>query len=177
MPLVTWATRYVDRLTGIDIRTREDYHREIRLHFSHLVHTRADGIEVPATVCSLTQDDVTDWVRREEDGERDPDDPEKWLRREADPKSIRNRHGLLYCIVQAAVDAEPQLRTTNCCKRTKLPRVDDDIDDDMTFLERDEYACVAQEIKDPDARDLADWLVGTACGSARPPPSASVIST
>ncbi|MFP1626995.1 hypothetical protein ACLB9X_17880 [Streptomyces sp. 5K101] len=27
-----WATRYVDRLTGIDIRTREDDHREIRLH-------------------------------------------------------------------------------------------------------------------------------------------------
>lgn len=32
IPLVKWATRYVDRLTGIDIRTREDYHREIRLH-------------------------------------------------------------------------------------------------------------------------------------------------
>jgi integrase len=161
IPLMKWATRYVDRLTGIDIRTREDYYREIRIHFEHIVHTRADGIEVPATICNLTQDDVTDWVRREEDGERDPADPEKWLRREADPKSIRNRHGLLYCIVQAAVDAEPQLRTTNCCKKTRLPRVDDHIDDDMTFLERDEYARVAQEIKDPDARDLADWLVGT----------------
>ncbi|NWF28479.1 hypothetical protein HW130_19780 [Streptomyces sp. PKU-EA00015] len=85
MPLVKWATRYVDRLTGIDIRTREDYYREIRIHFEHIVHTRTDGLEVPATICNLTQDDVTDWVRREEDGERDPADPEKWLRRQADP--------------------------------------------------------------------------------------------
>jgi integrase len=161
MPLMKWATRYVDRLTGIDDRTREDYHREIRIHFAHIVHTRTDGLEVPATICNLTQDDVTDWVRREEDGERDPADPEKWLRREADPKSIRNRHGLLYCIIQSAVDAEPQLRTTNCCKRTRLPRVDDHIEQPMTFLERDEYARVAQEITDPDARDLADFLVGT----------------
>ncbi|GGW29345.1 tyrosine-type recombinase/integrase [Streptomyces xantholiticus] len=161
MPLMKWATRYVDRLTGIDVRTREDYHREIRIHFSHIVHARADGLEVPATVCNLTQDDVTDWVRREEEGQPADDDPEKWARRPADPKSIRNRHGLLYCIVQAAVEAQPQLRTTNCCKKTRLPRADDHIEQPMTFLERDEYARVAQEITDPDARDLADWLVGT----------------
>jgi integrase len=161
MSLVKWATRYVDRLTGIDHRTRDDYHREIRLHLSHLVHTRTDGLEVPATICNLSQDDVTDWVRREQDGLPDEGDPEKWKRRPADPKSIRNRHGLLYCVVQAAVDAEPQLRAKNCCTRTDLPRVDDNIEDDMTFLERDEYARIAQEITDPDARDLADWLVGT----------------
>ncbi len=161
VPLLTYADRYVDRLTGIDIRTREDYRREIRLHFSHIVHTRADGIEVPATICTVTQDDVTDWVRREEEGEQDPQDRKKWLRRKADPKSIRNRHGLLFCIFQAAVDTTPQLRTTNPCKRTRLPRIDDHVDEEMTFLERDEYARIAKEIKDPDARDLADWLVGT----------------
>lgn len=161
MPLVKYATRYVDRLTGIDDRTREDYHREIRIHFSLIKHTDASGVEREATICNLTQDDVSDWVRAEEDGERDPEDPEKWLRREADPKSIRNRHGLLYCIVQAAVEAEPQLRTKNCCKKTRLPRVDDHVDEEMTFLEREEYQRIAAEITDPDARDLADWLVGT----------------
>ncbi|MGW2939486.1 site-specific integrase [Streptomyces sp. NPDC001156] len=109
----------------------------------------------------MTQDDVTDWVRMEEDGERDPGDPEKWLRREADPKGIRNRHGLLFCIFQAAVEATPQLRTTDPCKGTRLPRIDDHIDEEMCFLERDEYARVAAEITDPAARDLADWLVGT----------------
>ncbi|MEU1276741.1 site-specific integrase, partial [Streptomyces sp. NPDC005799] len=161
VPLTAYADRYVDRLTGIDDRTREDYRREIRLHFSHIVHLRADGTEIPATICNVTQDDVTDWVRREEAGEPDPTDPEKWLRRKADPKSIANRHGLLYCIFQAAVDATPQLRGTNPCKNTSLPRADDHVEEEMTFLERDEYARIALEITDPDARDLADWLVGT----------------
>lgn len=161
VPLDSYAARYVDRLTGIDERTREDYHREIRLHLSVLRHTDHAGNQHPATICNLNQDDVTDWVRAEEKGEPDPDDPEKWLRRPADPKSIANRHGLLFCIVQAAIDADPQLRTMNCCKRTKLPRVDDHTVEEMTFLERDEYQRIAAEITDPDARDLADWLVGT----------------
>jgi len=161
VPLMTYANRYVDRLTGVDVRTREDYRREIRLHFAHLAHMRADGLEVPATICNVVQDDVTDWVRREEEGEQDPQDREKWLRRPADPKSIANRHGLLFCVFQAAIDATPQLRTTNPCKKTRLPRPDDHTEEEMTFLERDEYARIATEIKDPDARDLADWLVGT----------------
>lgn len=161
VPLLPYANRYVDRLTSVDIRTREDYRREIRLHFAHMMHTRVDGIEVPATVCNVTQDDVADWVRREQEGEQDPKNRKEWLRRKADPKSIANRHGLLYCVFQAAVDATPQLRTKNPCKNTKLPRQDDHVDEDMCFLERDEYARIAKEIKDPDARDLADWLVGT----------------
>ncbi|MCX4581996.1 hypothetical protein [Streptomyces sp. NBC_01481] len=88
-----YATRYVDRLTGIDERTREDYHREIRLHLSVLRHTDPAGNQRAATICNLTQDDVTDWVRAEEAGEKDAEDPEKWARRPADPKSIANRHG------------------------------------------------------------------------------------
>ncbi|TLQ45798.1 tyrosine-type recombinase/integrase [Streptomyces marianii] len=161
VPFPDYATRYVDRLTGIDERTREDYHREVRIHLSLLRHTDHAGREHSATIGNLTQEDVTDWVRVEEAGERDPEDPERWRRRPADPKSIANRHGLLYCIIQAAIDAEPQLRTSNCCKRTKLPRADDHVEEEMTFLERDEYQRIAAEIKDPDARDLADWLVGT----------------
>lgn len=161
VPFLAYAERYVDRLTGIEERTRDDYRREVRIHFAVLKHTDHAGREHPATICNLTLDDVTDWVRGEEAGEKDADDPEKWARRPADPKSIANRHGLLYCIVQAAIDADPQLRTMNCCKRTKLPRVDDHTAEEMTFLERDEYQRIAAEITDPDARDLADWLVGT----------------
>ncbi|MGS2588037.1 tyrosine-type recombinase/integrase [Streptomyces hebeiensis] len=161
VPFDAWATRYVDRLTGIEKRTREDYHRDIRIHLSLLRHVTPQGQMVPATIGNLTQDDITDWVRAEEKGERDPDAPTKWLRRPADPKSIANRHGLLFCIVQAALDATPQLRTTNCCKKTRLPRTDDHVDEEMTFLERDEYQRIAAEIRDPDARALADWLVGT----------------
>lgn len=161
MPFEKWATRYIDKLTGIEDRTREDYHRDLRIHLSLLRHSDTAGREHPATIGNLTQDDISDWVRAEEKGEPAPGAEGKWLRRPADPKSIANRHGLLFCIVQAAIDTTPQLRTTNCCKKTRLPRTDDGTEEEMTFLEQDEYQRIAAELKDPDARALADWLVGT----------------
>ncbi|MFC9753021.1 tyrosine-type recombinase/integrase [Streptomyces sp. NPDC056921] len=161
MPFETWAARYIDRLTGIEERTREDYRRDLRIHLSLLRHTDAAGREYAASIGNLTPDDISDWVRAEEKGEPAPEKAGTWQRRPADPKSIANRHGLLFCIVQAAIDATPQLRTTNCCKKTRLPRIDDHVEEEMTFLERDEYQRIAAEITDPDARALADWLVGT----------------
>lgn len=162
MTLLDYATQYVDDLTGIDPRTRDDYHREIRIHFSLLEHQQPSGLVVPATIANLTQEDVTRWVRLEEEGApAEEGATRKWLRAPADPKSIRNRHGLLYCVVQSAIEASTPLRTGNCCKATRLPRVDDETVADMCFLERDEYARVAAEITDPGARDMADWLVGT----------------
>lgn len=161
MPLTRWAERYVDRLTGIDERTREDYHRDVRLHLTAVQHTTAQGATTPATVCNTTSDDVQDWIRLQEKGVRDPDDPDAWAVRPASPKSIHNRHGLFFCTMQAAVEATPQLRTSNPCKGTSLPRLDDGTEEEMTFLERDEYQRIAAEITDPGAKDLADWLVGT----------------
>lgn len=160
MPFLTWAHRYVERLTGIDERTRDDYRRDVDLHLSVLQHVTPAGRVVPATIGNLTADDVQDWVRAEETGEPDPDDPAKWARRKAGPKSIANRHGLLWCIVQAAIEAEPPLRTKNACANTRLPRVDHGTVEEMVFLERDEYARIAAEL-DGGALDLADWLVGT----------------
>ncbi|WP_445519159.1 hypothetical protein [Streptomyces sp. NEAU-174] len=55
-----YAERYVDRLTGIDDRTREDYHREIRIHLSLLQHAEPTGRVVPATICNVESDDITD---------------------------------------------------------------------------------------------------------------------
>ncbi|MEV0441870.1 site-specific integrase [Streptomyces spectabilis] len=162
LPLTEWAHRYVDGLTDTDERTRGDYHRDVDLHLSLIVHQDLTQAEpVPATVCNVTQEDINAWVGLERQGEKSPEDPEQWKRRPADPKSIRNRHGLLYCVIQAAVDCTPQLRTQNCCKKTRLPRVDDHVDEEMTFLERDEYDRIAAEITDPAARELADFLLGT----------------
>lgn len=161
MPFLEWAHRYVDRCTEVDDRTQHDYRREVDQHLSLLRHTEPSGRVVDATIGNLTTEDVQDWVRLERAGERDPGNPKKWLRRPAGPKSIANRHGLLSCIVQAAVEAEPPLRSRNCCKGTKLRRQDDHIAEEMAFLEGDEYARIADEITDPHARDLADWLVGT----------------
>jgi integrase len=161
IPFLDWAYRFVDRLTGIEERTRKDYRRDVRLHFSRLRHTGPDGQTVDPTVANVTPDDIADWVRDQEAGQADPDDPEKWERKPADPKSIANRHGLLYSVFQAAVEAEPPLRTSNPCAKTKLPRTDHETEDEMTFLERDEYQRIRAEIRDPHAADLADILVGT----------------
>lgn len=161
VPFLEWAYHYVDKLTGVQDRVVDDYRREIELHLTLLRHTTRAGLEVPLTIGNLTADDVKDWVRLEKAGEPDPADPNKWLRKPADPKSIANRHGLLSAIVQAAVDAEPPLRTKNCCRGISLPRVDNHTEDEMVFLERDEYQRVAVELWCPHARDLVDWLVGT----------------
>jgi integrase len=161
MPLTDWAHRYVDRLTGIDERTRRDYKRDVDNHFSILRHVEPSGRVAEATIANLTADDIQDWVRAQETGEQNPAEPGTWLRKPAGPKSIANRHGLLSAIVQAAIVAEPPLRSKNCCTGTRLPRVDDGIDDEMCFLEHDEYARIAAELTDPHARDLADWLVGS----------------
>lgn len=52
---VRHATRYVDRLTGIDDRTREDYHREIRPHLSLLQHPKPSRRVAPATIRNVTR--------------------------------------------------------------------------------------------------------------------------
>ncbi|MEU1115641.1 MULTISPECIES: site-specific integrase [unclassified Streptomyces] len=55
------------------------------------------------------------------------------------------------------------MRETNPCKKTSLPRQDEATDEEMVFLEHDEYARISFELRaiDPDAADLADFLVGT----------------
>ncbi|MFI9200222.1 tyrosine-type recombinase/integrase [Streptomyces sp. NPDC053048] len=160
-PLLDFAYRYVKRLTGVDKRTRDDYERELRLHLSRIAHTTAAGLVVPATVCNVVADDIVDWVRLQEDGLKDPEKPGEWLYRKADPKSIRNRHGLAFCVFQAAAEADPPLRATNPCKGTNLPRVDNEVDEEMCFLEREEFEFIRDQIKDPDAVDMVDWLVST----------------
>jgi integrase len=159
MPLLDWTHRYVDKLTGIDERTRKDYRREVDRHLSLIVHTRLDGTVLPATVGNIVKDDLRDWVRAEETGQRDPLNPEKWLRRKASPKSILNRHGLLWCAMEAG--KETALRADNPCDGSYLPRVDTSTDEEMVFLEREEYQRVRAEIRNEHARNLADWLVGT----------------
>ena len=177
--LVPFAHRYASTLTGVDDRTIKDYAREIDRHFAGLLFTHADGSEerfgglthapagggpaVPATVCNTTSDDIKAWVRAQQSGIPHPAKEDEWLRRPAAAKSIANRHGLLFCVFQAAVDRAVPLRGDNPCKGTTLPRTDDGIEEEMCFLEHDEYARISACLRefDPDAADLADLLVGT----------------
>ncbi|MFI2078281.1 tyrosine-type recombinase/integrase [Streptomyces triculaminicus] len=159
--LVEWALRYVSRITGVTERVRQDYEREVHSYFSLLKHTSRSGVVSPATVGNVTAEDVVDWVRLQERGEQDPADPEKWIRKKAHPKTIKNRHALLFGVFQAAVQVEPPMRTRNPCAGTKLPRLDISTEDRMCFLEREEYARIRAEVTDPHAGDLLDWLVGS----------------
>lgn len=178
VPLLVWAHRYVDRLTGVERRTKKDYARDVDNHLGGFLHTGRDGVErrygalvhtlrdgrvLPATVCNVTEDDIQDWVRVQEEPIKDLADETVVLRRKASPKSIANRHGLLFCIFQAAVDAPQPLRAANPCGKTRLPRTDDETEEEMVFLEHDEYARISAEmrLKDPKAADLCDFLVGT----------------
>ncbi|MEV6472069.1 hypothetical protein [Streptomyces sp. NPDC051657] len=111
--LTDWARRYVDRLTGIDPRTRDDYRREVDRHISLMVHTSRSGLLMPATIGNITADDVQDWVRLQEAGQPDAK-AGRWFRRPASPKSTANRHGLLWCIVQAAIDHQYKIHGPRC---------------------------------------------------------------
>ncbi|MBN0048187.1 hypothetical protein JS756_29575 [Streptomyces actuosus] len=52
VPLVEYATRYIDRLNGVDGRTKDDYRRDVRLHLSLIQHTEPSGLVMPATICN-----------------------------------------------------------------------------------------------------------------------------
>ncbi len=74
-------------------------------------------------------------------------------------KTIANLHGLLYSILQSAVDADPALRDSNPCAHTKLPK-GNDTEDDEVFLEPEEYALLRAYVR-ADAIDIIDALVST----------------
>lgn len=69
--------------------------------------------------------------------EQDKRDPATWVRKPLSPKTLANVHGMLYAVFQHAVEAQPP-RVGNPCARTRLPRTDDPIEDEMTFPEREE---------------------------------------
>lgn len=161
VPLLDYANEYVDHLTGLEPRTRHDYRAMVTRYFPLITHATADKRVVDATVCNLTQADVKRWVRLLDEGLRDPQKPEEWLQKPSHAKSTRNRHALLFCVLQAAVEADPRLRDRNPCVGVRLPRVDSGTQEEMTFLEHDEWQRLRNEFTDHGARDLADFLVGT----------------
>lgn len=166
--VVDWClARHAKREKGLATLTAYNQRRAIELHLTRVMHTQADGKQVPATVANVTEDDVVDWVADQKAGVPDPERKGKWIHRPAAPASVHLRHGLLSGFLQEAVEANPPLRSTNPCAKTKLPRLDEGkTEDDMCFLEHDEYQRIRHHLTQtraggPDAADLADLLVGT----------------
>lgn len=153
-----FALAYVDRLTGIQGDTRSKYKKEIRENMAPWFgpYSVEDGEG------SVVRTMVQDWVNDLEAGRLAPLDPRDRKPRTAyKPKTVQNKHGLLSAIMQSAVDAEPSLRASNPCAKTRLPRLDGAEDEeDMVFLEREEWAWIYECLKD-DAKDLGETIAET----------------
>ncbi|CAJ60412.1 MULTISPECIES: tyrosine-type recombinase/integrase [Frankia] len=107
----TWATYWLSGLSGVRGRTAKDYERDLRNHVLPLL----GGLELTA----VSSTDVGQWVKGLQE-------------RGLAPKTIRNQHGLLSVLFQAAVDHEPQaMRPGNPCARTRLPEASGE---EMHFL-------------------------------------------
>ncbi len=153
-----FALAYIERLTGVQGDTRSKYRKDIQANLVPWFgpYSVADGEG------GITRAMVQDWVNDLRAGRLAPLDPHDRKPRTAYAvKTVHDKHGLLSAILQAAVDAEPSLRASNPCTGTRLPRLDGDQDEeDMTFLEREEWAWIYECLAD-DAKDLAELMAET----------------
>jgi hypothetical protein len=94
-------------IRSIQEDTRDGYRRIVRNHMD----TTFGDLDVRDPT-AITADLVAEWVLALQALGRKP-------------KTIHNVHGLLYAVMQAAVEAEPPLRSSNPCAMTRLPRIDD----------------------------------------------------
>lgn len=130
-----WADRVVRSRTGVESRTRSDYLRDVEAWLNPTfgdANVRVnDDISTEAVRLWLVRMESATYAKG-----KDPQGNPKVKR--VSPKTVRNVHGLLSSILQAAVDHDPQIRTRNPCKGVTLPRTDDEIEDEQTFLTPDE---------------------------------------
>lgn len=154
-----WAPKVIAQRTGVDARTRRDYMRLIE----RLMYPWFGDLDVRNEE-QFCDDVVKLWVNDLEAGERRPgepeDEPTKWTRRPYSPKYIANLHGLLFTIMQAAVEHRPPLRSYNPCANTRLPRKDDRIEEEMVFLEPHEFD-VVRSCMNAEGADLASVKIAT----------------
>lgn len=150
-----YAHHYVGLLTDISGQTRMNYTKFIDNHMApwfgeHSVSDRGNRIR---------REHISRWILDLGEGRPGPLHEPGTKRRAYVPKTIANLHGLLYSILQSAVEADPPLREANPCSHTRLPKRDD-AEDNEVFLEPEEYALLRNHLL-PDVVDLVDVLVST----------------
>jgi integrase len=146
--LTDFGREYVDQLTGVGPDTRSDYVGMI----DRLAEWLEPIVGATPTVEGLEKVHVRKWVNaREAAG--------------AAPKTIRNYHGLLFSLMEHAIE-EGKLRADNPCRKTRLPEPDGFDDEDgsetITFLDEAEFDLIFEGMAfDPDAQDLILVDIGT----------------
>lgn len=148
-----YAETVIKSLSGIQGSTRARYRRIVEGHINPWF-----GDAAMDDVKAISKTTVGTWVNDLGDGAPTPaGDPHGKLK----PKTIRNVHGLLYSIVQHAVEEEPPLRNSNPCEKTRLPKLDDgEGEEEMVFLTHGEWETIFALLQD-DAKDLAEFLATT----------------
>jgi len=151
---IDFAAEWVKNLSGIQGSTRHRYRRILALHvlpwFGDCLINDTKGLNTRK---------IGGWINHLATESPAPGSDEE--RTALKPKSIHNVHGVLSSILQEAVEAEPALRETNPCSRSKLPKVlPTEGDEEMVFLSPEEFDAIISVIK-PDAIPLATILVGT----------------
>ncbi|OIK02711.1 hypothetical protein BIV25_03125 [Streptomyces sp. MUSC 14] len=150
-----YAHAYVGLLTDISDHTRINYTRFID---RHMVPWFGE-LTVSDRGSRLTRDHVSQWILDLQNGKRGPLHDPGTVRRPYAPKTIANLHGLLFSILQSAVESDPSLRDSNPCQHTRLPK-GNETEDDEVFLEPEEYAVLRAHLR-ADAVDIIDALVST----------------
>lgn len=133
-----WAERHIAALTGITDGTRGEYRRMYAREWSKslgaLPLTAIDRESVARAVNELSS-------RRSD-------------------KTVRNYHGLLFAILDTAVEAGEIPR--NPCKGIRLPRRTEHETEERRYLSEDEFAHLLTCVRERD-RPLVAFLAGTGC--------------
>jgi integrase len=145
-PLITYAVQFARDKTGIQPDTRQRYARQataLALELNNIVAADADLDTDTATVQNLTDRHVGRWINSRESITR------------SKPKTIANWHGLLFQIMERAVDEGLRLRNPCTSTGKALPRADAyRTDEEMVFLTETEFALIADAmwpgLPDPD---------------------------
>ena len=167
-PLLAYAAQLVRDKTGLQPDTRQRYARQVHVlavELSEVVAADPQSDADFASVQNLTDRHVARWINARESAG-------------SSPKTIANWHGLLFQVMQRAVDEGH--RAHNPCKTTgrALPKRDAyRIEEDKVFLTEAEFALIADAmwpgLPDPDRagaltavgrpedRDLLIVAVGT----------------
>ncbi|WP_329368907.1 site-specific integrase [Streptomyces sp. NBC_00669] len=159
-----YATREIDNRTGIEEHYRQACYRDLeKWIFPTFGECDVRSVE------HFSSDTIRPWVRQLEQTLVQRGQTPKLGRakmRQMSPKTIRNLHGLLSSILEAAVKAEPPLRERNPCKLTTLPRTDDDgtsgeDGEDVEFLTPEEVDGVVSRLRRRSDQLLAIVKYGT----------------
>ena len=133
-PFLAFAMQFVRDKTGIQPDTRQRYARQVDVMAKELGGQVAADLTISATeatVQNVTDRHISRWINAR-------------FKAGSYPKTIANWHGLLYEVMQGAV--EEGLRSTNPCVKTgkRLPRRDSfRTDDEMVFLTEPEVRLIA----------------------------------